>query len=191
MKRIICALFLLMFLCPNVPAAEHHGVDMDTITKIRDNFYLAVDDDKETTKLINFIKEKYNDNHHVYPPLIQAYYGSLVGLKGKHSGNLVSKYNYVVKAIEIMDEAVARQPGELESRFMRFAFYHQIPGIFGVRDRVAVDLEVVIETLEKLDCSFVCSDVQKDMVIYMLGTRELSPEQREKLKRIYYEFAKI
>lgn len=180
-----------MFLCPNVHAAENQSIDTDTITKIRDGFYLAVKDDKETDKLISFIKEKYYDDHHVYPPLIQAYYGSLVGLKGKHSGNVVLKYNYVKKAIEIIDEAAARKPDSLEVRFLRFAFYHQIPGIFGVRDRVAADLKASIDMLEELDCSFVCSKVQRDMVIYMLGTRELSPEQREKLKLIYNEFIKI
>jgi hypothetical protein len=86
-----------------------------------------------------------------------------------------------------MNEAVEKEPRLLEGRFLRFSFFHQIPGIFGVRDRVAVDLKETIEILEKRNYEFVDERQQQDMIGYLLGTDEPDAEQRSRLEQLVEE----
>jgi hypothetical protein len=170
------------------PLGPEHGVDVEVMNKIRNDFYLAVDSEVVTIKLAEFIKQKFADNFDRYPPVIQAYYAALEGLRGKHAKFPLDKYSYVNKGIIKINRAVNRQPDGLEARFLRFAFFHQVPDLFGVRKYVASDLKTVIQLIKERDCKFVCSSVQKDMIIYMLGTKELGKEQRVELKQIYDRF---
>ena len=183
--------FLLLFAASGFSWAQtdpEHGVDLEIMNKIREDFYLAVDSEKKTIELAEFIRQEFADNFDGYPPVIQAYYAALEGLRGKHAKFPLEKYSYVKEGIDKLNLAVNRQPQGLEARFLRFAFFHQVPALFGTRKYVAADLKIIIQLIKERDCKFVCSSVQKDMIIYMLGTKELSGEQRRQLKQIYDRF---
>lgn len=162
-------------------------VNTRTLDKIRTGFYVAVEDEDTTQALMAFIRDEFSDDHHQYPPVILAYYAALEGLRGRHSSNPISKFIHVSNAVEKMNEAVERAPGLLENRFLRFSFFHQIPGIFGVKNRVAVDLKETITLLEKRNYAFVGKKQQEDMIAYLLKTDELTPEQRSRLEQLVEE----
>ncbi|MGD9380388.1 MAG: hypothetical protein PVI51_07450 [candidate division WOR-3 bacterium] len=162
-------------------------VDTVTLNRIRVGFYVAVEDEDTTQALMTFIRDEFSDDHHQYPAVILAYYAALEGLRGRHSSNPLSKFVHVSNAVEKMNEAVEKEPRLLEGRFLRFSFFHQIPGIFGVRDRVAVDLKETIEILEKRNYEFVDERQQQDMIGYLLGTDEPDAEQRSRLEQLVEE----
>ena len=86
-----------------------------------------------------------------------------------------------------MNHAVERDPDLLEGRFLRFSFFHQIPGIFGMGEKVPEDIQRTITMLKQYDYSFVDRQLQRDMVEYMLGTNQLDTDQRIKLEKLASE----
>jgi hypothetical protein len=175
------------FVALAIPEAQESQPDGETLNTIRQSFYVAVKDEATTVSLMNFIKDKFSNDHHQYPPVILAYYAALEGLRGRHASNPISKYLHVSKAINKMNEAVEKDFTFLEVRFLRFSFFHQIPGIFGVRNQVAADLKETIAMLEKRDYAFVGKKQQEDMIAYLLGTDELNPQQRSRLEQLTEE----
>lgn len=163
--------------------------DARIMKNIRDNFYLAIHDDQSTISLIEYIKDNFPGDHKDYPPVILAYYAALQGLRGKHASFLPTKYELVKNAIPLMESAVKKQPDCLEAHFLRYSFYEQIPALFGVKHHVPEDLNTVIHLLSHRDCKFVCSEVQRDMISYILTTSYPSRTQRSQLQKIFKGFA--
>lgn len=157
------------------------------LNTIRAGFYVAVDDEDTTVSLMKYIQSELSKEHHKYPPVILAYYAALEGLRGRHASNPISKFVHVSKAVDKMNEAVEKAPDLLEGRFLRFSFFHQIPGIFGVGGKVEGDLEKTIALLDKRDYGFVDKSQQKDMIDYLLGTDRVKPEQRSRLEQLVDE----
>ena len=189
--RVIATLCLSMLLLPlylGAVSQDSMTVDIDFLNPIRKGFYTAVDNEDTTANLMKFIKDNFSSNHKDYPPVILAYYATLEGLLGRHASNPFSKYAYVSRAIEKINHAVETDPDLLEGRFLRFSFFHQIPGIFGMGGKVPEDLRRTIDMLEKRDYSFVDRQMQKDMVDYLLGTDRLDTGQRKRLEELASEF---
>lgn len=159
-------------------------INAETLNTIRKGFYVAVEDEDTTVNLMHFIEDEFSKDHDKYPAVILAYYAALEGLRGRHASNPLSKFAHVSKAIERMNAAVEKDAFLLEGRFLRFSFFHQIPGIFGMGGKVAGDLETTISILEKRDYGFVDKEQQKDMIGYLLGTDRLTKEQRVRLKAL-------
>lgn len=162
-------------------------IDPEILNAIRTGFYVAVKDEDTTVNLMHFIEDEFTKKHDEYPAVILAYYAALEGLRGRHASNPASKYVHVSRAVEKMNAAVEKDPSLLEGRFLRFSFFHQIPGIFGVGGKVRDDLEVTISMLEKHDYGFVDKNQQKDMIGYLLGTERPTPEQRTRLENLAEE----
>ena len=136
---------------------------------------------------MHFIQEEFLKDQSEYPPVILAYYAALEGLRGRHASNPITKFVHVSQAIEKMNRVVEMAPGLLEGRFLRFAFFHQIPGIFGVGNKVESDLQVTMDLLEKRDYGFAGKKLQKDMVDYLLHTDRLKNDQRARLETLAQE----
>ncbi len=162
-------------------------VNDEILNKIRIGFYVAVEDEDTTAYYMKFIKDNFSSDYKKYSPVVLAYYAALEGLKGRHASNPISKFVYVSRAVDKMNHAVDNDPELLEGRFLRFSFFHQIPGIFGMAGKVPEDLQKVITMLEKRDYSFVNENIQKDMVEYILGTDQLDAAQRTRLEQLNTE----
>lgn len=165
-------------------------IKIETLNTIRAQFYVAVDNEDTTISLMNLIKREFTQNNHAYPAVVLAYYAGLEGLRGRHASNPIAKFVYVSKAVEMMNEAVGKAPESLEGRFLRFSFFHQIPGIFGMGGKVEGDLQITITMLENRDYSFVSKKIQQDMVDYLLRTERLKPQQRIRLEHLATELSK-
>jgi hypothetical protein len=179
-KRILC--ISLIFTGFVLAKADNNELNVETLNTIRVGFYVAVEDEDTTVSLMNFIKEEFSKDQQSYPSVILAYYAALEGLRGRHASNPLSKFVHVSKAVEMMNQAVDKTPDLLEIRFLRFSFFHQIPGLFGVANKVEGDLEKTISLLEKRDYGFVDKKQQEDMVDYLLDYDRLLPEQRSRLE---------
>ncbi|KPK72839.1 hypothetical protein AMJ87_03500 [candidate division WOR_3 bacterium SM23_60] len=168
---------------------QHTELDMQVLNIVRTTFYVAVDNEDTTVSLMNFIRDEFSKDHHQYPAVILAYYAALEGLRGRHASNPITKFLYVSRAVDKMNEALEKAPGLLEGHFLRFSFFHQIPGIFGVGGKVEGDLRETIVLLEGRDYGFVSEKIQQDMVGYLLRTDRLSPDQHSRLEILAEELS--
>ncbi len=185
--RILCLLALYAVLLHTQEG--NIEINAETLNTIRKGFYVAVEDEDTTVQLIHFIEDEFSKDYDEYPAVIHAYYAALEGLRGRHASNPLSKFVHVSKAVERMNAAVEKDSFLLEGRFLRFSFFHQIPGVFGMGGKVAGDLETTIRILEKRDYGFVDKQQQKDMMEYLLDNNRISKEQRARLEALVEEIS--
>jgi hypothetical protein len=112
-----------------------------------------------------------------WPPIARAYRASLEGLIGKHTPKLIEKFNRVKTAIADYEGLIEAHPGSLELRFMRFAFYSQLPGLFGVGRHVDPDRAVLIDMLEQGSDDRVPDSQKLEMIRWIL--KDGKPDKAE------------
>ena len=167
------------------PFSTHNEPDTSKINKIRNEFYLAVEDDDVLDELVGYIEGIYQKDSENYPAVILAYYGALETLRAKHSYNPYNKAKYVISGLKKLNSAVEKSPGTLEVRFLRFAVLHNIPGIFGIKDERTDDLNAAYQQLLKKDYTTISIKLQKGIVEFLLKSERLDAEQINNLKKIY------
>lgn len=166
----------------NAPhAAAYRGLSVELLASIRDGFYRAEKSMDETLKAIGFMEARVDGPVAAWPGLAKAYRASLEGLIGKHDARLAVKFNKVNEAIKAFEGIVEAFPSSLEIRFLRYAFYSQLPAIFGVGRFVKPDQEALIAMLEAGTDPFVPAAQQTDMADWLLAEASLSQAERRRV----------
>lgn len=160
--------------------AAYTGLDETSIAKLRSDFTAAVESMAATEQAIQFIDTRFSGDRQSWPPIARAYRASLEGLIGKHSPKLLEKFNRVNTAIADYEGLIETYPDSLELRFMRFAFYSQLPGLFGVGKYVAPDRAMLTSQLEQ-GLDYHVPDSQKlEMITWIL--KDGKPDKTEAVR---------
>jgi hypothetical protein len=148
--------------------AAYAGLDEASIAQLRSDFTAAVESMAATEAAIRSMDASFTGDRLRWPPIARAYRASLEGLIGKHSPKLIEKFNRVKTAIADYEGLIEAYPGSLELRFMRFAFYSQLPGLFGVGRHVDPDRAVLTDMLEQGSDDRVPDSQKLDMIRWIL-----------------------
>jgi hypothetical protein len=159
------------------PDAAYAGLDEAIIAKLRADFTAAVESRATTEQAIRSMDAQFPRERELWPPLARAYRASLEGLIGKHSPKLLEKFNRVNVAIADYQGLIEAYPEALELRFMRFAFYSQLPGLFGVGKYVAPDRAILTDLLEQGQDKRVPDSQKLEMISWIL--KDGKPDRAE------------
>jgi hypothetical protein len=155
---------------------------MATIVELRAGFTEAVESMAATEQAIRSMDARFSGDRLLWPPLARAYRASLEGLIGKHSPNLLEKFNRVNAAIAGYDGLVEACPDSLELRFLRFTFYSQLPGLFGVGKHVVPDRAVLTDMLERGNDERVPESQKLEMIHWILKDGKPDKAETARLK---------
>jgi hypothetical protein len=158
--------------------------DVTDLPFIRVGFYQAVENSSATEALAAYIEKNYGVLPKSFPPVVQAYYASVEGLKGKHAKDLFSKLGHVGKAVDLFRDLVETNPDNVEIRFLRFALFSQLPFFFGVRGYVSTDLAALVDQLEMQRYDDVPPDIQHAIAVYLLANAELDRGRRARVQKL-------
>lgn len=162
---------------PVASEGAYTGLDEPTIAGLRADFAAAVESMVATESAIRSMEARFRTEPQLWPPLAQAYRASLEGLVGKHSPRLLDKFNKVNAGISAFEGLIEAFPGSLELRFMRFAFYSQLPGLFGVGRYVNPDRAILTDMLEQGSDTRVPDSQKLEMILWIL--KEGRPDRTE------------
>jgi hypothetical protein len=162
--------------------AAYAGLSEASIAAMRKDFTAAVESMEATDQAIRFMDAQFPRERALWPPLARAYRASLEGLIGKHSPKLLEKFNRVNAAIADYEGLIEAYPEALELRFMRFAFYSQLPGIFGVGKYVAPDRAILTDQLEQGQDKRVPDSQKLEMISWILKDGKPDRTQTARLK---------
>lgn len=110
----------------------------------RESYYQAVNGDKEAASKANeLFAELYRESPE--DPMITVYVGSLRLLEAQHTWALWKKNSLSKQGIQLMDEAVEKDPANLEVRFVRAATERSLPSFFGRKEQAASDLQFIVQ----------------------------------------------
>ncbi len=182
--KIIFTFFLLGIIFSNSFAFEQKKpVDDSTLDFIRTSYYASVEDDNELEKLEDFITKEYSANISQYPPIILAYYGGTIALKGKHAFWPFDKLSYLNSSMDILKLAIDKAPDNLEIRFIRFSILDNIPGILGYSEEREKDKDEIVHLLCEKNYSQLKESIQEGIVKYMVESGRLTANQIDLLKK--------
>lgn len=157
----------------------------ETLEKIRNDFYLAVEDGDAADRLNDFIIGQFGEDAKGYPASILAYAGALEAVMAKHTYNPYSKVKYVIKGLDKLNEACRKDGSSLEVRFLRFSVLHNLPGFFGYRQELKEDLRIVYEQLKRQDYSYIDYELQKGIAEFLIDSQRLSKSQAAVLAKLF------
>ncbi len=151
------------------------------LNDLRKIYYAGVEHEEYIDSLKNIIKHNFGNDKEKYPSLILAYSAGIEALKSKHAFLPFNKLSYLNESMEIFEEAVKREPNNLEIRFMRYSILYYVPGILGYDDVETEDLKAVYELLMQSDYSKIAYDIQKGMVEFVIQSEQLNQSEIENL----------
>ena len=77
-------------------------------------------------------------------PIYEALYAVGHFFMAKHAGNPLSKYSNFNKGKKLLENAVKRDPKNLEIRFMRYICQEKTPGFLGYKDNLEEDKKFIL-----------------------------------------------
>jgi hypothetical protein len=165
------------------PAEEaYRGVDAVLLEQVRGRFKAATESADVTRQLIELLDGKLLPTvPSEWPAIFQAYRASLEGLVGKHSLVPWEKYTRVKAGIGRFRGLAEAHPGSIEVRALRFAFYGQLPELFGVRHLADQDLAALVDLFARGNDSTVSKAYCRDVIRWILENGRPSPDQKRRL----------
>ncbi|MEM9023995.1 MAG: hypothetical protein AAGB22_09650 [Bacteroidota bacterium] len=134
---------VLLLLCSGFSATAVPQ-DEDALTGIREGFYAAVLDGDSTPVLLSKI-----ERISAPPPLIQAYRGAAEALMARNQWNPFTAFRYLKLSRTTLTAAVAKDPGNIEIRFLRFAVQRNIPSYLGFSRNLDEDRDFIYRNLDQ------------------------------------------
>lgn len=106
----------------------------------------AEQNEKDALVFLEKAKTEYNKTK---KPIYLSFYAAGQFFMAKHSGNILKKYSYFNKGKKILNEAVSKDPDNLEIRFLRLLCQDKTPRVLGYTQYLEEDKAFVVREYKK------------------------------------------
>lgn len=176
MYQYYIALCLLIATC-NLHAQE------GSLHDIRNRYKSSLENQKEAEALLKTLSGLDQKK-----PVLIAYKGATQALIAKLASVPTKKMNYLRKSGEAFDAALAKEPHNVEIRFLRFAVETNLPGFLKQRQRKKIeeDKKEIIEYLPQSQQYNIDKTFRKEIIDYLLGSDQCTVEEQKKLRAMLH-----
>lgn len=148
------------------------------ISEIRAQFLASVEDEKLTKYLI---KELDCEKSQLLP-IYLGYLSASQALLAKHSWNPYYKLEYLQKSMNILQSAIAKDPQNIELRFLRFSIQHYIPSFLGMSKNLLEDRDMMIDQIKRKNFIPEDSQLVKNVIGFILESQRCTDPQQKFLE---------
>lgn len=169
-------LFCVLFFFAGLNLAKAYDLD-----KIRKDYIASVKDTKKSEELYSYLSAIKNPD-----AIILAYLGSAEAIRAKHSWNPYNKMSYLNEGFKKLNEAVEKDPNQLEVRFLRFTLQHYVPNFLGYSKNINEDKGRIISLLKNKNTGSLRDekDLMNNMIHFMIESEECNPNEVALLKKM-------
>ncbi len=155
----------------------------DTLDMARQLFYSSVENEKALEKAFNLF-QKIGEQES-YEGMALTYIGALTALKGKYAFSPISKYRWVLKGLQVMDQAIMMNPENIEARFIRGMTCFYLPFFFRRKKTAYGDFQFIVSKIKE---EFYHYDGQMmlNVIQFLLDHAKLDEEEIQTLQEIQY-----
>jgi hypothetical protein len=143
-------------------------------------FFLAIESDKYLDEAVAYFDSLIRRNPNM--DNLRMYAATLLALQARQATWPLHKYQLVNRSMGIMDEILARNPQDLEIRFLRAAVMYHLPSVFGKQQAARADLRYVFHQLPTSLGLFTAELLDK-FVNFLLLTHEVFSEPEKEQMR--------
>jgi len=126
--KLLIILFVTVFVFAETPLIE----------EVRGKFPY-IENEEETDSYIEKLEEEKG-------ALAEGYLAAMYFFKSRFVGFPTTKYKYFKKGKSMLDTAISSEPKNVELRYIRYIFQHQIPNFLGYDSNKEEDFEVIINS---------------------------------------------
>lgn len=112
-------------------------------------------------------------------PVEESYYGMCHGLYCNYESGNWGKLKHVMKAKNLLNSAVERNPTDPELRFLRFMLEHFLPSFLGLNKHIDEDLRVVFANPAFIDDN---PPLKHKILSFLIWTGRCNPAQTSQLQ---------
>ena len=160
-------MMLLLVLVSSMP-----GQDLQ-LKEIRSLYKQAAVEEAAAKKLL-----KHTEDAKDGEAIKHGYHGVANMMMAKFVGNPFRKLSYFKKGKEFFSEAIAREPQNLELRFLRFTVQAETPGFLNYKQDLEEDKEMLLSrVLKEKD-----NELKQMIMNYLITSNELTAVEKETLK---------
>lgn len=94
-------------------------------------------------------------------PIYQAFYAVGNFFMAKHSDNPINKYSYFNKGKKMLEDAVKKEPNNVEIRMMRYISQEKTPKFLGYNENMNSDKEFILKNFKNSDDENLVSFIKK------------------------------
>jgi hypothetical protein len=174
MKTFIFSLFILISGYNTMAAAPD-------LKKIREDYIASINSSEKADVLCAQLQSIKNPD-----ALILAYLGSAQAIKAKHAWNPVNKMSYLKQGFKTINQAVTKEPNNLEVRFLRFSLQFYVPSFLGYSKNIESDKDKIISLLQNQKSANLNIDkkIIKDMVNFMIDSQKCDAQEITILRKV-------
>ena len=154
--------------------------NQEEVKRVRAAIMRGIVNEKVNDSLLKVLKEINAPS-----PIMQAYLGTSLSLVAKHAWDPYTKIKYLIKSEAELKKAIAREPENLEIRFMRFSIESNCPGFIGFSKNIEADKKIIIKQLVNRQFGLVDAALAYKMTKFLFDSKRLNTSEINELKVAY------
>lgn len=167
--------FLMMAMLCSWTVSRSNNDDIDPKI-LRKKLTLAINSGHTTDSLYTVLNLQHNKT-----PLTTAYLAALDALKAKHAWNPYNKIKYLNTSQALMQQALDKDPHNIEILFMRFSIQHNVPAFLGYGKNLVADREEMIRQIGRKNYGSADRELTISIIRFLLGSKRCTLPEDEKL----------
>jgi hypothetical protein len=165
MKKII---FAFVFFCFHILAMAQNS----TIDELRKEYHKINTDSISCANLYQkIIKDNQNDN------LTIAYKGAITASMANFAKNKKEKLNLFTTGKRLLEQSIAADSSNIETRFLRYTIQTSCPKILGYNKQIQPDKNFILKNYSNANVA-----VKKMISSFAMQTKYFTEAEKEKLK---------
>lgn len=144
------------------------------LLRTRELYYKASAHKDDAEKFSDFLAASPD----VEKTLLSGYQGLSYMLSANYSWNPYNKLSFFTKGKDLLNEAIKKDPANMELRFLRFCVQTNAPGFLGYSDMIHQDKAIILAGYSTSKDS----DLKYRIKNYLLSSKYCTPEDKLLLK---------
>lgn len=167
--------FLLTTMYLFLLSVSFHRLYADNLDSLRILYYQSVENKDALNEA--FDKIRYMRERRIAPEaLLNVYEGSLLGLEGKHARSVRKKYDYVMEALPVMENARKADSLNVEILFIQGTTTYYLPFFFGQAKRAEKNFHLIIRLLPDVHHKYPV-EIVKNVIEFLKENAHLCPDE--------------
>lgn len=114
-----------------------------------------------------------------------AYRGALEAIMTKTTWNFFKKIGYLNKCKASFEEAIEKDPKNIEVRFLRLSVEHEIPSYLGYSEHLEEDQKFVVENILLFDPLKMEASILEEILLFVRNSGRFSQEEVLLFERLF------
>ena len=123
-------------------------VNAQSLVELRGYLQKGENSEEVSKTLISKSKNAYDTTK---KPIYMAFYAVGSFFMAKHASNPLNKYSYFNKGKKLLEDAIKKEPNNIEIRLMRLIFQEKTPSFLGYNKNIESDRNFIIKNYKNSD----------------------------------------